>query len=1319
MMGILVKLCCRDLIHRKLRMCFTVLAIAAVSCLMIWFVGSLDMTSMIRKDVVKNTFGEYSLAMFHDDGFSSEDIEKLSASELVERLDQARQTDPEISLAGVEFVPGSFRSSPKITGIDRINLAPYAMDEGDWFSKSGECVVSSIAEETLLRGNKEEKEHIEIGQKISVKTDAGETFLTVVGTFKQTAMEVPKGAKRGPSGTFSFGFGEGLGTSNAPKSKSPASQPQSASPAGRMSPGKQKFQPETLAKEENPQTPPEKKRPQHTAQTQSSITDTASNVPLPSVPQTGKRNGRKPGAAPEISSETGNERRKAIRGPWSPQEVGLSAPAIYVSLNDLHKISGTKAASNLLFIQLKKGKTPSEFFTEAEKILGKSLEELKIEKADAVTLQAAQDQKNSINSIFAQAWSTMGIVIVTAILIIFTTLNMDVSERTRYLAMLRTLGLTRTQVAWLILLEGVFLGILGWFFGTVTGWCLLEWLAFKETGTWVLLELSKINLFLAFICTLAGALIASIVPAIRATWVSPVESMVRKTRRFTTQKLLLAAFLGLILLAVMPLIVFLPSDPKTRAMLFGKLGTFCFGFGFLLFFPWTIAITEKLGAPILAFLLRFDPRFLKNQLAGNQLRSLMTALIMSMGLGLFTAILIWSSSMLYRFIIQDNAIPFALVRIDDSITSDEAENALRNMTGVNESEFMEIAVAQPALDAETGEKMKAAGAMNPSVVLMGIDPEKTYSESHPLLQLQFTEGNREKVRQAMTNSTKSPRVCVVTTEISEHAGLHVGDSLRFALPGNHEKPVFADYEIIGVVDFPGMLWFTKFGNVRVGAGRCCAMAFAPFSVVQNDFNTPDNEFFWFNADNRVKHADLAEELKKVTRDQIGKNFLPETDAEFETARFAQITNASKLGISEIPEMLLSLHPGAVTRNAAFSVRDIEKIKEEDLLYVNSARAAFTNGGAAILYGLDPQIAFRLDNPILKFQFKEGSAADTLKTLCDDGNSCVITEEFARARNLKPGDILSFVRPQNAETPAIQGMSTAGMVEPQKQTGKIAPPTTTPENGPPKRRGPGMGGPGMRRGGEKIANIELRIAAIIELPKWKSLAENSGSLMRRNVETVIFTPPSVVKEQFGGKEFQNYWISLKNSSDFTAVEGELQEIAKASALQNREKDALARRDMVRQMKGAQIASIESINASLNARAGNVIGMMQKMPLIMLVISTIAILNTMIVSVFTRRWEMGVLRACGVTRGGLMRMILAESVLIGFCAIVMSFLFGVFYSWLLIHVTSMFGVVTPPLIIPWNKIAYGFGLAVFLCVIASLYPAFITGRKEPVELLRKRS
>ncbi|MDO4629976.1 MAG: FtsX-like permease family protein, partial [Planctomycetia bacterium] len=197
-------------------------------------------------------------------------------------------------------------------------------------------------------------------------------------------------------------------------------------------------------------------------------------------------------------------------------------------------------------------------------------------------------------------------------------------------------------------------------------------------------------------------------------------------------------------------------------------------------------------------------------------------------------------------------------------------------------------------------------------------------------------------------------------------------------------------------------------------------------------------------------------------------------------------------------------------------------------------------------------------------------------------------------------------------------------------------------------------------------------------------------------------------------------SPENNAENVAenLENEIQRLARSSAEGNREKDALARRDMLRQMHGAQIATVESLNGSLGSRAGNVIDMMTKMPLIMLVISTIAVLNTMVVSVFTRRWEMGVLRACGVTRGGLIRLILAESVLIGCCAIVMSFLFGVFYSWLLIHITSMFGVVTPPLIIPWSKVGFGFGFAVLLCVAASIYPAFQIGLREPVELLRRK-
>ena len=1316
-MKVLLKLCFRDLIHRKVRLGFTVLAIAAVSCLMIWFVGSLDLNSLMKRDVVKKTFGEYSAVMFRDDGFSDDQLAGLEKLDCVERLDQARQTAPEITLDGVVHEAAAFKRSPKLTGIDRAKTSPYTLEEGRWFEKPGECVVSSTAAQTLLgRTSKAGKSHVEIGDTLTVKTEAGETKLTVVGTFKQAAMMVQSagpGAGR-PGGNFgvtAFGFGQGLGASK-PGAKNPAPQAAPGTGTGRG--------------------------PQAGARPEMKGGPGAQNAPL------GAEGGR-PGQPQEDGA-----RMKGLRGPWTPAGVGLSAEAVYISLADQNRISGNSGRANLVFVKLKKGQTPENFFAAAEKFLGKSLEEAQIQKADAVTLQNQQDQQQSVNAIFAQAWSAMGIVIVTAVLIIFTTLNMDVTERTRYLAMLRTLGLTRFQVALSILLEGALLGVLGWLLGMLAGWVLLEYLAWSEEGAWVFLPLSGANILIAFLCTLVGAVAASVVPAVRATFVSPVESMVRKTRRFAFKDLCIAALLGVILLGVMALVVFVPMEKATRGILFGTLGTFCFGAGFLLIFPWTIAMTEKIGAPILALLCRFDRRFLKNQLAGNQVRSLMTALIMALGLGLYTAILIWSSSMLYRFVIQDGAIPFALVRVDDQITSDDAAAGIRSMPGIKADEFMEIAVAQPNLDERTSERMKEGGAMSASVVILGLDPEKAYGKNS-MLNLRFLEGSRKEALEALT-SGPAARACVITSELSEHGGLHLGDPIKFQIPGTAANPKFLEYTVAGVVDFPGMLWFSKFGNVRVGAGRSGAMAFAPYDAIHQDFKTPENEYFWFNVNRGVTHDQILEEIQKVAHREASKNFLPETDAEFEAASYASVKSNEVAGL---PQVMVSLHPGASIKSAAFKMRALPDAKTDEMLYVNSARASLTGGGSAILYGLDPQIAFNATDPQLKLNFTDGTAADALRLLCDGDSACVIPADYAQAHGLKPGDRISLEVPAGAAKEmgpmgggmgAPNGMGGRGPGGPGgfggpgaregmggRGPGGLGGPGTREgmggrgpggPGGPGARegmggRGPGgFGGPGGPGGTAPQQTIELTIAAVVDLPDWQTLARNSGSLMRQSVETVLFVTPALVKDSFQGKEFQNYWFNLTKPEDFAAVEPKIQAIARAAAGENREADALARRDMTRTMAGATVASVESVNGSLMARSGSVIGMMTKMPLIMLFISTIAILNTMIVSVFTRRWEMGVLRAYGVTRGGLIRLILAESVLIGFCAIVMSFLFGVFYSWLLIHVTSMFGIVTPPLIIPWSKIGFGFGLAVLICLAASLYPAFLTGLKEPVELLSHR-
>jgi len=41
----------------------------------------------------------------------------------------------------------------------------------------------------------------------------------------------------------------------------------------------------------------------------------------------------------------------------------------------------------------------------------------------------------------------------------------------------------------------------------------------------------------------------------------------------------------------------------------------------------------------------------------------------------------------------------------------------------------------------------------------------------------------------------------------------------------------------------------------------------------------------------------------------------------------------------------------------------------------------------------------------------------------------------------------------------------------------------------------------------------------------------------------------------------------------------------------------------------------------------------------------------------------------------------------------------------------------LVVPWSKLAIGFGAALLLCLAAALWPAIATGRAEPLRLLQE--
>jgi ABC-type lipoprotein release transport system permease subunit len=136
-------------------------------------------------------------------------------------------------------------------------------------------------------------------------------------------------------------------------------------------------------------------------------------------------------------------------------------------------------------------------------------------------------------------------------------------------------------------------------------------------------------------------------------------------------------------------------------------------------------------------------------------------------------------------------------------------------------------------------------------------------------------------------------------------------------------------------------------------------------------------------------------------------------------------------------------------------------------------------------------------------------------------------------------------------------------------------------------------------------------------------------------------------------------------------------------------------------------------------------------ILLLMGGIGILNLMLMAVFERTREMGVLAAMGVQGRQIMGLFVLEGAFIGLVGAII----GCFFSWLLVmwvgrtgidfssmvtdledagEIYAMMGTVLYPAISATTIIAYGFA-AVVVAALAALIPAWQASRKEPAESL----
>jgi putative ABC transport system permease protein len=165
--------------------------------------------------------------------------------------------------------------------------------------------------------------------------------------------------------------------------------------------------------------------------------------------------------------------------------------------------------------------------------------------------------------------------------------------------------------------------------------------------------------------------------------------------------------------------------------------------------------------------------------------------------------------------------------------------------------------------------------------------------------------------------------------------------------------------------------------------------------------------------------------------------------------------------------------------------------------------------------------------------------------------------------------------------------------------------------------------------------------------------------------------------------------------------------------NKEEIERVRQDIAALGKNLEVTpTAEFVNSTLEIRFIHAMAWVTSA--VALVIGAVGMLNTMVMSVFERTREIGILRAIGWGRWRVVRMILMESVLLSLIGGVLGTLAAVTLARVLAAQPSVAGMVDS-YIAPW-VILQGFLIALCVGLLGAAYPAYRGAQLLPTEALR---
>ena len=120
-------------------------------------------------------------------------------------------------------------------------------------------------------------------------------------------------------------------------------------------------------------------------------------------------------------------------------------------------------------------------------------------------------------------------------------------------------------------------------------------------------------------------------------------------------------------------------------------------------------------------------------------------------------------------------------------------------------------------------------------------------------------------------------------------------------------------------------------------------------------------------------------------------------------------------------------------------------------------------------------------------------------------------------------------------------------------------------------------------------------------------------------------------------------------------------------------------------------------------GIVLNLLYGMLALAVIVAVLGVVNTLAMSVHERAPEIGMLRAIGLDRSAVKRMVRLESVVISLFGGLLGVGLGVFFGWAVGELVTVLGVTTWTLVLPWGRLALTLAAAALVGVIAAQWPA----------------